>query len=142
MKIDSFEYKKIGETYKSAVLPNGLEIRVLEKPEFRTYFASFAVKYGGADRVFRMDGRSVETPAGIAHFLEHKMFDMPDGTDVFKEMSATGADPNAFTSSAMTCYYFSCTDQFEKNLRMLLRFVTTPFFTEETVEKEKPIISQ
>ncbi len=142
MNINSFAYPKIGETYKSTVLPNGLEIRVIEKPEYRTYFAAFAVKYGGADMTFRMEDLNIETPAGIAHFLEHKMFDMPDGTDVFTEMSATGADPNAFTSSAMTCYYFYCTDQFEKNLRTLLRFVTTPFFTEETVEKEKPIITQ
>lgn len=142
MKIESFEYKNIGETYRSAVLPNGLEIRVIEKPGFRTCFASFAVKYGGADMVFRMDGKTLETPAGIAHYLEHKMFDMPGGRDVFSEMSATGADPNAFTSSSMTCYYFYCTDQFEKNLRMLLEFVTTPYFTEETVEKERPIISQ
>ena len=142
MNIKSHEYKNIGETYKSAVLSNGLEIRVLEKPEFRTYFAAFAVNYGGADMVFRMDGMEYSTPAGIAHFLEHKMFDMPDGTDVFSAMSATGADPNAFTSSEMTCYYFSCTEQFEKNLRLLIAFVTTPFFTDDTVEKEKPIISQ
>ncbi len=142
MNIESFEYKNIGETYKAAVLSNGLEIRVLEKPEFRTSFAAFAVKYGGADRVFRLDGEEYSTPAGIAHFLEHKMFDMPDGTDVFSAMSATGADPNAFTSSEMTCYYFYCTEQFDKNLRLLLNFVTTPFFTEDTVEKEKPIISQ
>ena len=142
MNIKSYEYKNIGETYRSAVLPNGLEIRVLEKPEFRTCFAAFAVNYGGADMMFSIDGQEFDTPAGIAHFLEHKMFDMPDGTDVFSEMSATGADPNAFTSSAMTCYYFYCTDQFEKNLRMLLDFVTTAYFTEETVEKEKPIITQ
>ena len=142
MDIKSFEYKNIGETYKSAVLPNGLEIRVIEKPEFRTSFAVFAVNYGGADMVFRKDNQCFNTPAGIAHFLEHKMFDMPDGTDVFAEMSATGADPNAFTSSAMTCYYFYCTDQFDKNLRLLLNFVTTAFFTEDTVEKEKPIITQ
>ena len=142
MNIKNYEYKNIGEIYKSAVLSNGLEIRVLEKPVFRTFFAAFAVKYGGADMVFRMDGREYSTPAGIAHFLEHKMFDMPDGTDVFSAMSATGADPNAFTSSEMTCYYFSCSEQFEKNLRLLLSFVTTPFFTDDTVEKEKPIISQ
>ena len=69
MNIRSYEYKNIGETYKSAVLSNGLEIRVLEKPEFRTYFAAFAVNYGGADMVFRMDGMEYSTPAGIARFV-------------------------------------------------------------------------
>ena len=142
VKIERFEYPKIGEAYQAAVLPNGLEIRVMEKPEFRTSFACFAVKYGGADMRFALDGKEYDTPAGIAHFLEHKMFDMPDGRDVFAEMSATGADPNAFTSSSVTCYYFWCTDRFEENLRLLLQFVTTPYFTEETVEKEKPIIGQ
>ena len=140
--IRSFEYSSVGETYKAAVLSNGLEIRVVEKPGFWSKFAAFSVKYGGADRNFLLEGTRHETPAGIAHFLEHKMFDMPDGLNVFSVMTGNGADLNAFTSQGMTCYYFHCTDCFDENLRLLLQLVTTPFFTPETVEKEKPIIAQ
>ena len=142
MKINSFEYSSIGETYRSAVLSNGLEIRVVEKPGFYSKFAAFSVKYGGADRVFTVDGTRRETPSGIAHFLEHKMFDMPDGSNVFAEMTGNGADLNAFTASGMTCYYFHCTEHFSESLEMLLQLVTTPWFTAETVDKERPIIAQ
>ena len=142
MEIRSYEYSGIGEVYKAAVLPNGLEVRVVEKPGFYSKFAAFSVKYGGADRNFTLDGNRYETPAGIAHFLEHKMFDMPDGSNVFAELTGNGADLNAFTSPGMTCYYFHCTDHFSENLRQLLRFVTTPYFTDQTVEKERPIIAQ
>ena len=140
--IRSFEYSNVGETYKSAVLPNGLEIRVVEKPGFYSKFAAFSVKYGGSDRNFILEGKRHETPAGIAHFLEHKMFDMPDGSNVFSVMTANSADLNAFTSPGMTCYYFHCTEHFAENLRLLLNLVTTPYFTPETVDKERPIIAQ
>lgn len=83
-----------------------------------------------------------DTPAGVAHFLEHKMFDMPDGGNALSVLSANGAQPNAFTSSGMTAYFFDCTSGFEENLRMLLKFVSTPYFTQETVDKEQGIIAQ
>ena len=140
--IISREYKSIGETVKHACLPNGLNINVIEKPEFNSCYAVLAVDYGGAHRQFVLDGRTVDTPAGVAHFLEHKMFDLPNGDNALELLSANGADPNAFTSSAMTAYYFSCTEKFEENLRLLLHFVTTPYFTEETVKKEQGIIAQ
>jgi predicted Zn-dependent peptidase len=136
------EYKNIGESLYTCTLENGLKINVVPKPGFSTCYAVFATNYGGAHRRFRLNGETVDTPAGVAHFLEHKMFDLPGGDNALNILSANGADPNAFTSSGITCYYFQCTDGFEENLRMLLHFVSTPYFTDETVEKEQGIIAQ
>ena len=136
------EYPEIGEKLYSTVLPNGLEIRVIPKKDFSTCYAAFMTNYGGAHRRFTIDGRTVDTPAGVAHYLEHKMFDLPNGDNALSILSANGADPNAFTSSGVTCYYFQCTEGFEENLRMLLHFVSTPYFTDETVAKEQGIIAQ
>ena len=102
----------------------------------------FAARYGGADRRFKYNGQWIDTPAGVAHFLEHKMFDLPEGDRTLDRLTANGADPNAFTSEDMTCYYFQCTEHFEENLRLLLHLVSTPYFTEETVRKEQGIIGQ
>ena len=135
-------YPSIGETLFSETLPNGLRLRVIPKPGFRSRYAVFAANYGGAHRRFRLDGRPVDTPAGVAHYLEHKMFDLPGGDNALDVLSANGADPNAFTSAGITCYYFQCTEHFEENLRLLLHFVSTPWFTEETVQKEQGIIAQ
>ncbi|MBQ7896009.1 MAG: insulinase family protein [Oscillospiraceae bacterium] len=140
MKTNSFP--NIGETVYSTQLENGLNIAVVPKKDFATNYAVFATNYGGAHRRFSLEGNMQDTPAGIAHFLEHKMFDMPDGDNALNQLSANGADPNAFTSSAMTCYYFHYTHSFEDNLRLLLRFVSTPYFTDETVDKEQGIIAQ
>ena len=136
------EYAQIGETLYSARLANGLELRVIPKKDFSTFYAAFAANYGGACLRFRVDGEERDTPAGVAHYLEHKMFDLPGGDSALNILSANGADPNAFTSSGMTCYYFQCTEGFEENLRMLLHFVSTPYFTDESVQKEQGIIGQ
>ena len=135
-------YENIGETLYTDTLENGLTLCVLSRPGFVKSHAVFAARYGGADRRFTLDGVPKDTPAGIAHFLEHKMFDMPEGENALSILSENGADPNAFTSTDMTCYYFSCTSRFEENLRMLLKFVSSPYFTEESVEKERDIITQ
>jgi predicted Zn-dependent peptidase len=142
MTIQKHDYPGIGETLYSAVLDNGLEVRVVPKKDFSTFYAAFATNYGGACRRFSVDGRVLDTPAGVAHYLEHKMFDLPGGDNALNILSANGADPNAFTSSGVTCYYFQCTEGFEENLRMLLHFVSTPYFTDETVQKEQGIIAQ
>lgn len=136
------EYPSLGETLYDGTLPNGLRILVAKKPGFRQSHAMFAVRYGGADRRFLVGEEWTDTPAGVAHYLEHKMFDMPDGTNVLAEFSARGADPNAFTSGDMTAYHFTCTEGFEDNLRLLLSYVTTPYYTPESVRKERGIISQ
>jgi len=134
-------FKNIDETLISEVLPNGLKINIVPKPQFSKSFAMFATKYGGADRRFKLAGQWLDTPAGVAHFLEHKMFDMPEG-NALNVLSARGASPNAFTSSGITAYHFESTSQFEENLQTLLRFVSTPYFTPESVQKEQGIIGQ
>jgi len=135
-------YNSIGETVYTFTLPNGLGLCVIPKPGFSSKYAVFATNYGGAHRNFQLDGERHETPAGVAHYLEHKMFDLPDGDNAMNLLSQNGADPNAFTSAGMTAYYFQCTDHFEENLRLLLHFVSTPYFTDETVQKERGIIGQ
>ncbi len=135
-------FDRIGEDLYTGQLRNGLTVNVVTKPGFRLSYAVFATNYGGAHRRFSLGGQTHDTPAGVAHFLEHKMFDMPDGDNALSVLSANGAQPNAFTSSGMTAYYFDCTSGLEENLRMLLRFVSTPYFTQETVDKEQGIIGQ
>ena len=135
------DYEAVGETLYASVLPNGLPVFVIPKPGYRKSFAVLAANYGGADRRFSLEGRDVSTPAGVAHYLEHKMFDTPEG-DALMALNATGADPNAFTSESMTAYHFECTDRFDENLRTLLSFVSVPYFTQESVDKERGIIAQ
>ena len=137
-----FKYPGIGESLYHAVLPNGLRISVIPKPGYSRCVAMFAAEYGGADRRFRLAGEYIDTPAGVAHFLEHKMFDMPGGDNAMAYFAANGAQPNAFTASGITAYYFESTDDFYGNLRQLLRFVSTPYFTDESVQKEQGIIAQ
>ncbi len=138
----SKHYPELGETLYTETLENGLVIQVLPKRGFQRCYAMFATNYGGADRRFLHGGSWLETPAGVAHFLEHKMFDMPDGNNALSVLSANGASPNAYTSSSMTAYYFDCTQGFQENLRQLLTFVSTPYFTPESVAKEQGIIGQ
>ena len=135
------EYPAVGETLYRDTLPGGAKLIVAVKPGYTRRHAFLAANYGGADRRFRLGGELMDSPMGLAHYLEHKMFEMEEG-DVMYAMAASGAQPNAFTSAGMTAYYFDCTDQFEENFRTLLRFVTTPYFTEENVEKERGIITQ
>lgn len=136
------EFNNIGEVLYETTLANGLRVCVVPKPGFNSFYAVFATNYGGAHRSFTLDGQRVDTPAGVAHFLEHKMFDLPNGDNALALLTANGADPNAFTSSGMTAYYFECTEHFEDNLELLLHFVSTPYFTEDTVQKEQGIIAQ
>ena len=122
-------------------LPNGLPIAVVPRPGFTKKLAYFVTDYGAVHTEFTLNGESYSAPAGVAHFLEHKMFDLP-GRDVMAEFAAMGANPNAFTSYDLTAYYFSCTDNFEACLKLLLEFVSTPYFTKESVDKEQGIIGQ
>ena len=135
-------YERIGETVYEETLENGLHVFVFPKPEFGKCYAFFATRYGGMDTHFQLDGQWLDTPMGIAHYLEHKMFDTPDGGNALQTLSATGASPNAFTSTAITGYHFECTDQFWENLKTLLTFVSVPYFTKESVDKEQGIIGQ
>ena len=135
-------YPALRETVWHTVLPNGLNVYVDTRPEYGKQFAFFAARYGGMDLRFRgEDGEWVDTPQGVAHFLEHKMFDTQDG-NALQRMAAQGVDPNAYTTPSMTGYYFEGVQGFEDNLRTLLSFVSQPWFTEESVAKEQGIIGQ
>ena len=134
-------YPQVGETLYQGKLQNGLQIIVLPRPGFTKKLCYFVTDYGAIHTHFKMDGAEYAAPAGVAHYLEHKLFDMP-GRDVTGEFAAMGAIPNAFTSYDMTAYYFSCTENFRENLDLLLEYVTTPYFTEESVAKEQGIIGQ
>ena len=135
------EYPRLGETVFRQTLSNGREVVTVHKPFHAKSYAFLAVRYGGMDLRFQTEGRWRETPAGIAHYLEHKMFDMAS-ENVMQSFARNGASDNAFTSNAMTAYYFTSTAHFYENLRILLRFVSTPYFTQESVDKEQGIIAQ
>ncbi|WML49228.1 pitrilysin family protein [Neobacillus sp. PS3-34] len=124
-------------------MENGLNVYVLPKKGFNKTYATFTTKYGSIDNHFIPLGKEeyVKVPDGIAHFLEHKLFEKEDG-DVFQQFSRQGASANAFTSFTRTAYLFSSTSTVEKNLETLIDFVQDPYFTEKTVEKEKGIIGQ
>lgn len=132
---------EIGESYIKAVHPSGLKIYILEKPQYNSAYAVFGTKYGSIDTCFSVNGENTQVPEGIAHFLEHKLFESEDG-DAFTKYAATGAYANAYTSFDRTCYLFSCSDRFYDNLGILLDFVQSPYFTAETVQKEQGIIGQ
>ena len=134
-------YPRIGEKAIWETLPNGLPVCVVPKPGYARKFAFFTTRYGGMDMRFQLDGQWLDTPAGIAHYLEHKMFDTADGS-AMQDLARGGAEPNAYTSNAVTAYYFDCTEHFYDNLRILLSFVSVPYFTDESVEKEQGIIAQ
>ena len=134
-------YEHIGEEVFHTTLPNGLPVYIVPKKDFLRKYALFATRYGGMDMRFEKDGQWLDTPAGIAHYLEHKMFDTEDG-NALQELAKNGAEPNAFTSNAITCYYFDATDKFYESLEILLSFVSIPYFTDESVQKEQGIIGQ
>ena len=134
-------YERIGEEVFHTTLPNGLPVYIVPKKDFLRKYALFATRYGGMDMRFEKDGQWLDTPAGIAHYLEHKMFDTEDG-NALQELAKNGAEPNAFTSNAITCYYFDATDKFYESLEILLSFVSIPYFTDESVQKEQGIIGQ
>lgn len=130
------------ESYVKAVLDNGLEIYIMEKPQYSSSYAIYGTHYGSIDTKFSKNGSEMITvPEGIAHYLEHKLFEGEDG-DAFSKYAKTGASANAFTSFDRTCYLFSCSDNFYENLDILLSFVQSPYFTKENVEKEQGIIGQ
>lgn len=136
-----YRYPELDETLYKETLPNGLCVAVLPRKGFEKSLAYFVTDFGSIHTEFSLDGVEYRTPAGVAHYLEHKMFELP-GRDVSAEFAALGASVNAFTSYDMTAYYFTCTRDFDKCLRLLLEFVSTPYFPEESVERERGIIDQ
>ena len=142
MKTEIFKSDILNAEYTYTVLDNGLKIYIMEKPDFNSAYAAFGTKYGSIDTCFSLNGgEMVRVPEGIAHFLEHKLFESEDG-DAFSRYAKTGAYANAFTSFDKTCYVFSCSNLFDENLDILLDFVQNPYFTAATVQKEQGIIGQ
>ena len=135
------DYPELGEKVWRETLPCGLNVAVAARPGFTRKIAYFVTDYGSVHTDFTLEGQTFRAPEGVAHFLEHKMFDLP-GRDVSAEFAAMGASVNAFTSYDVTAYYFTCTERFADCLRLLLEFVSTPYFTAESVEKEQGIIGQ
>lgn len=141
--MEKISFDQLQEELFYQKLDNGLDVYILPKKGFNKTFATFTTKYGSIDNHFvPLDQADyVKVPDGIAHFLEHKLFEKEDG-DVFQQFSRQGASANAFTSFTRTAYLFSSTSDVEKNLETLVDFVQDPYFSEQTVEKEKGIIGQ
>lgn len=137
------ENKMLGEKYYTFKHKTGLPVYVFPK-KMATSYALFATKYGAIDNKFKLatDDEFTTVPDGIAHFLEHKMFECENGEDAFELYAKTGASANAYTSNQMTAYLFSTTEKFYESLEILLDVVTHPYFTEQTVQKEQGIIGE
>lgn len=140
--------KIVNEILKEEVyyekLENGLDVYFMPKHGFTKKYAVLATNYGSNELEFIPIGedKKIRVNEGIAHFLEHKMFEQPDGGNAFDKFSKWGANANAFTNFTMTAYLFSATDNFYESLEHLIDYVQTPYFTDENVEKEKGIIEQ
>lgn len=143
VKMRKVESARLQEFYYDIDHPSGLKILVYPKENYASAYAMFGTQYGSLDTDFRLAGEKAFTsvPEGIAHFLEHKLFESED-LDAFERYAKTGANANAYTSFDKTCYLFSCTDNLTDSLEILLDFVTHPYFTEATVQKEQGIIGQ
>lgn len=142
MNITEIKSELTGDSYYKIKHQSGLEIYVYPKEGYESAYAIFGTKYGSINICFSVDGKDkITVPDGIAHYLEHKLFESEEG-DAFVRYAETGANANAYTSFEKTCYLFSCTDKFEQSLEILLDFVQSPYFTPQTVAKEQGIIGQ
>lgn len=142
MNIQEIKSQRIGDSYYKIDHPTGLTIYVYPKEGYNSAYAIFGTKYGSINTKFSVDDENrITVPDGIAHYLEHKLFESEEG-DAFARYAKTGANANAYTSFEKTCYLFSCTDKFDESLEILLDFVQDPYFTAQTVAKEQGIIGQ
>lgn len=141
--IKEVKSERIGDQYYEIEHASGLKIFVYPKENNSTTYAVFGTKYGSVDVCFKTSDETElnKVPEGIAHYLEHKLFESEDG-DAFSRYAKTGASANAYTSFDKTCYLFSCTENVYESLEILLDFVQKPYFTEQTVQKEQGIIGQ
>lgn len=141
-KVSEIKSARTGDMYYKIEHDSGLTIYLYPKRDYNSKYAIFGTRYGSINNAFSLDGGEVKkVPDGIAHYLEHKMFECEDG-DAFVKYAKTGANANAYTSFNKTCYLFSCTENFDESFDILLDFVQRPYFTEETVAKEQGIIGQ
>lgn len=140
--IEKIEYKKLGEVLYKKVLNNGLTVLINHKKGLNKVFSAFITNFGAHDTTFIPINESnyITVPLGVAHFLEHKVFEMPNGIDASDLFAKLGADSNAYTDFNETAYIVSCTSNFNEVITTLLDFVQTPYFTDENVKKEQGII--
>ena len=138
------ENKNIKEKCYMEKLENGLQVIIIPKKEIQKKYVIWATKFGSIDNTFidSTTGEKVVIPDGVAHFLEHKMFEQKNGVDSFYVLMALGLDANAYTTNDHTAYLFECTDHFYEGLDDLMDYVQNPYFTDQNVEKEKGIIGQ
>ena len=141
MNIKEVSSEFLSEKYYEIKHSSGLKIFVWPKEGYNSTYGIIGTPFGSVYNSFTVDGEDVKVPDGIAHYLEHKLFESEEG-DAFALYASTGANANAYTSFDKTCYLFSCTKDFERCLEILLGFVTSPYFTAETVAKEQGIIGQ
>ena len=140
--IKEIKSPRAGDSYYRIKHSSGLNIYVYPKEGYRSAYAIIGAKYGSVNTCFSCDGgEKITVPDGIAHYLEHKLFESAEG-DAFTRYAETGASANAYTSFEKTCYLFSCTDKFDESFEILLDFVQDPYFTAQTVQKEQGIIGQ
>lgn len=134
----------LNETLYKCTLDNGLDVIIIPKNECTKKYAIFATHFGSMNYMFKsnQDKQVIEVPDGVAHFLEHKLFEQEDGVNALDRLTKMGANPNAYTSFNHTAYLFECTENFNDVFKALLHFVQNPYFTQENVEKEKGIIGQ
>ena len=135
-------FSEINEKIYSAELENGLKIFLIPKQDFQESCGMMIVNFGSLDTKFTYDGQPKEYNEGIAHFLEHKLFELEDGQDVAELFTNAGANSNAFTTFDKTCYYFSAVDNLEENVTLLQQFISETSFTEASITREKDIIDQ
>lgn len=142
-KIREIKNDLLKDSYFEIDHKSGFKIFVYPKENYSSAYAIFGTKYGSIDTCFRVEGNEdfTEVPEGIAHFLEHKLFESEE-LDAFARYAKTGASANAYTSFDKTCYLFQCSGNFKDSLEILLDFVSNPYFTEQTVQKEQGIIGQ
>ena len=142
MNTEQIKSERTGDSYYKINHDSGLTIYIYPKEGYKSAYAIFGTKYGSINTCFAVDdNEKITVPDGIAHYLEHKLFESEDG-DAFARYAKTGANANAYTSFEKTCYLFSCTDKFDESLEILLDFVQDPYFTAQTVAKEQGIIGQ
>lgn len=123
-------------------LENGMTVIIIPKNTTKKKYVIWGVNLGSIDNHFKVDGEEIYIPDGVAHFLEHKMFEQENGKNSLDTLMALGIDANAYTTSDHTAYLFECTDHFYEGLDELMNYVQNPYFTNENVEKEKGIIAQ
>ncbi len=133
--------KFFGDTVYEFEHESGMHVQLINKKGFRRKYAAISIDFGSVDSEYMHNGEHIIVPDGTAHFLEHKMFEKPEG-NIFKRFATFGAQSNAFTSRSMTSYFFDCSNNFDENFDVLFDLVFKPYFTTENVEKEKGIIIQ